>query len=139
MGGGRVFLDDEDACGDAADCELLVAFGSGRCCLDTGDLCVWWSCAEVRKELVDGCWRALDVRLDGAIGAVADPAEHAELVGAVGGGVAEADALDVAVDRDAEGCLLRRHSLHRAPQVGGDIGGEGCHCPIEIVEGLLEG
>ena len=73
MRGRGVLLHDEDAGADAADRELLVALG-----LDVlaGDRA---APLQKRRQRVDRGLGPLGVQLEGAVLAVAHPAEHAEL------------------------------------------------------------
>ena len=98
-----VLLDDKHARRDAADRELLVALDGGLFGLDVRNVRARWSAPQVCEKLLDGCRRALDMGDDGAVGAVGDPAEQAQFLRAAAGRVAEADPLDFAVDRRAEG------------------------------------
>ena len=89
-----VLLHDERARADAADRELLVALGAHVAHAHLSDGRAARAAAQERQQRLDRSGRPLGVERDGAVVAVANPAEHAELARAPQRRFAKADALD---------------------------------------------
>ena len=98
VGGRRVFLDDEDAGADPANRELLMPLHAGLFRLDRIDARARRSVVQEGNQLLQRRPLALGVQHDRAGLAVAHPAVDGQLTGARNRRLAEADALDIAMD-----------------------------------------
>ena len=109
-----VLLDDETACGDAADGELLVALGAHGGDLEVGDASGGGTAGEELAQSAERRRIALGVESDGSIGFVANPAVQAQSAGLLDHGSPEADALDTPVHARAKAVSSVRRRVPRS-------------------------